>query len=136
MVAKLKRRKEIFLVCFKMINNRNQIKGVKKSLNELLIRVRQEINKYWKKLRTRVIETLDDDSDLRKRYELSVEEVINYCFICPSIDREVIEVLKNNKYQLTGFLQILTSPTTKYEAAKMEEYMREGRRLIEEQKKD
>ena len=119
-----------------MINNRNQIKGVKKSLNELLIRVRQEINKYWKKLRTRVIETLDDDSDLRKRYELSVEEVINYCFICPSIDREVIEVLKNNKYQLTGFLQILTSPTTKYEAAKMEEYMREGRRLIEEQKKD
>ncbi|MHA2334893.1 MAG: hypothetical protein ACXAEU_22890 [Candidatus Hodarchaeales archaeon] len=103
------------------------------TLTEVLDRVKEEIVLNWQKTRQQVIDTLDR-SELWERYVLSFDEIIYFSFLCPSIDRELIEALKRNDYRTTGIMQILASPTLSYDHLKVKLHLNEAMKMIKEKK--
>lgn len=99
-------------------------------LDELLDRTKKAIERNWRELRLKVIETLDKDADLRKRYMLCFDQIIHYSFLCPSIDRELIDALRRRDYRTTGVMQLLASPSVSYDAIMIDSHLKEVQELM------
>lgn len=102
-------------------------------LCDLLDRIKFEIGENWKNLRKNLIETLDK-TELWERYVLSLDKIIYFSFLCPSIDRELIEALKRKSYRTTGVMQLLASPTPSYDEIVIQSHLEEAKRIIKKYK--
>ncbi len=95
-------------------------------------RLREGISSNWKKTRTSVINRLPNGSDLWKRYVLSFENIIHFSFLCPSIDREIIDALERNEYRITSVFQVLASPSPSYDEATIAHHLHTARKILKE----
>ncbi|MFW9855168.1 MAG: hypothetical protein ACFFFG_08900 [Candidatus Thorarchaeota archaeon] len=105
---------------------------------QLIDRAKDEIEKNWRELRISVINRLEEGSDLWKRYVLCFDHIIHFSFLCPSIDRELLDALRMKNYRTTGVMQLLASPESSYDRAMINSHLTEAKRLIgeiEEKKK-
>ncbi|MHA2233491.1 MAG: hypothetical protein ACXAB4_13495 [Candidatus Hodarchaeales archaeon] len=84
-------------------------------IDALLDRVKKEIELNWRELRQAIIKALDNQTDLQQRYILCFDQIIHYSFLCPSIDRELIDALRRKDYRTTGVMQLLASPSASYD---------------------
>ncbi|MFW9995462.1 MAG: hypothetical protein ACFFD4_25725 [Candidatus Odinarchaeota archaeon] len=103
------------------------------TLCEVVDKVKDEITANWQKTRKQVIDTLAG-TDLWERYVLSFDQIIYFSFLCPSIDRELIEALRRKNYRTTGVMQILASPTPTYDEIMVKSHIEEARKIIKEYK--
>ena len=108
-----------------MIKEENQ-------LDFLLDQMRKEISSNWRELRKNTIKILSKGSDLWKRYVFSFEEVIHFTFICPSIDRELIDTLQRNNYRISGVMQLLSSSAPSYDEATIKHHLRSSQKVLNE----
>jgi hypothetical protein len=99
-------------------------------LNDLIECVKKEIQKNWRELRQRIINTLKK-TDLWKRYVLSFEKIIHFTFLCPSFDRMLVKALQKHNYRFTGGLQMLASPTHSYDEAIILSHLNGAKKIIE-----
>ena len=102
----------------------------KEELNDLIERVKEEIQQNWQNLRQRIIETLNK-TDLWKRYVLSFENIIHFSFLCSAFDRELVNALRTNDYRITGALQMLASPTYSYDKAMVVSHLNKAKEIID-----
>ncbi|MFW9777811.1 MAG: hypothetical protein ACFFE8_03075 [Candidatus Heimdallarchaeota archaeon] len=96
----------------------------------LVDRVKEEIELVWRDLRQSVIDRLEKGSELWKRYVLCFEKIIHFSFLCPSIDRELIDALRMKNYRTTGVMQLLASPELSYDQAMINSHLTEAKALI------
>lgn len=101
-------------------------------LTELIDRIKEELEINWRELRQQVINSLEKNSDLWRRYVFCFEKIIHYSFLCPSMDREFIEALRKKNYRTTGVMQLMSSPTISYDNVIIDNHLEEAKRLIEE----
>ncbi len=101
-------------------------------LSELIDRAKDEIELNWKKVKENVIKTVDSSTDLWKRYLSCFDHIVHFSFLCPSIDRELIEALRRKNYRTTGVMQLLASPTPSYDQAMIESHLKTTKKLMEE----
>ncbi|MFX0173361.1 MAG: hypothetical protein ACFE9L_15820 [Candidatus Hodarchaeota archaeon] len=101
-------------------------------LDWFLDQMRSAISQNWKEVREKTIARLPKDSDLWKRYIFSFDEIIHYTFLCPSVDRELIEALKRNDYSISGVMQLLASPSPAYDDATLAHHIRGVKQMISE----
>ncbi|MFW9991528.1 MAG: hypothetical protein ACFFD4_05675 [Candidatus Odinarchaeota archaeon] len=99
-------------------------------LDELLDRTRKEIELNWRGLRQQLIETLEKNTDLWRRYVLCFDKIVHFSFLCPSIDRELIDSLRRNDYRTTGVLQLLASPTASFDQIMIKLHLKEAERIM------
>lgn len=99
---------------------------------DLLDRVKSELGIDWKKRRQQVIKSLPHKSELWKRYVLAFDKIIYYSFLCPSIDRTLIEALKRKNFRITGVMQLLASPTPSYNEVMIRSHLSEAKKLLQE----
>ncbi len=104
-------------------------------LDFLLDQMRKGISSNWKKVRKNTIEHLSQGSDLWKRYVFSFEDVIHFTFLCPSIDREMIDTLQRNDYRISGVMQLLSSPSPSYDKATIKHHLRSSQKILKEAEK-
>ncbi|MFX0141114.1 MAG: hypothetical protein ACFFDN_46175, partial [Candidatus Hodarchaeota archaeon] len=104
----------------------------KKKLDWFLDQIRDAISQNWKELREKTITRLPKGSELWRRYILSFDNIIHYTFLCPSIDREVIDALQRNDYRISGIMQLLASPSPAYDAATLAHHIRGAKKMISE----
>jgi hypothetical protein len=102
----------------------------KVELNNLIEKVKEEIQQNWQSLRQEIIKTLDR-SDLWKRYVLSFENIIHFSFLCSAFDRELVNALRKNNYRITGALQMLASPTYSYDKAMVVSHLNKAKEIID-----
>ncbi len=101
-------------------------------LDWFLDKMRGAISKNWKELREKTIARLPKGSELWKRYVLSFDNIIHYTFLCPSIDRELIDALQRNNYRISGVMQLLASPSPAYDEATLVHHIKEAKKMISE----
>ncbi|MFX0151052.1 MAG: hypothetical protein ACFFAJ_09750 [Candidatus Hodarchaeota archaeon] len=101
-------------------------------LDFLLGQIRKELSSNWKEVRKNTIKHLSKGSDLWKRYVFSFEEVIHFTFLCPSIDREIIDTLQRNNYRITGVMQLLSSPAPSYDEATIKHHLLSSQKMLKE----
>lgn len=107
----------------------------KEQLDDLLDQVCKEVDKNWREIRDRAIETLDKSNDLWKRFVLSFDHIIHYSFVCPSIDRDLVSALKRKDFRISGVMEILSSPAPSYDQVTIESHLLQRKRIIEEYEK-
>ncbi|MFQ5981203.1 MAG: hypothetical protein ACE5OZ_23930 [Candidatus Heimdallarchaeota archaeon] len=105
-------------------------------LDEFLDQMLEAISKNWQKLRNDTIERLKKGSDLWKRFLLSFDDIIHFSFLCPSIDRGVIDALKRKDYRTTGVMQLLASASPFYDQAAKDHHLRTVQRIIDKYEKE
>lgn len=98
----------------------------------LIDRVKEEIEHIWRELRQTVIDRLEEGSDLWKRYLLCFDRIIHFSFLCPSMDRELLDALRMKNYRTTGVMQLLASPESSYDQAMINSHLSEAKQLIED----
>ena len=103
-----------------------------KELDAFLDEMRESISTNWKILREKTIKHLLKGSDLWKRYVLSFDRIIHFTFLCPSIDREIIDALQRNNYRISGVLQLLASPSPSYDEATIKHHLISVQKLLDE----
>lgn len=113
-----------------VISSFRTIYSKEQKILELLNRVKEEVQSYWQILRQKIIKT-KDKTDLWKRYVSSFENIIHFSFLCPSVDRELIEALRSQNYRITGVLQLLSSPTSSFDEALFKFHIEEAKKLID-----
>ena len=96
---------------------------------EVIDRVKEEIELNWSKLRQNLIDTLEK-TKLWKRFVLSFDKIIYFSFMCPSIDRELLEALKRKGFRTTGIMQLLASPTTSYDEVLVKSHLKEAKKIV------
>jgi hypothetical protein len=101
-------------------------------LDWFLDQMRGAISQNWKEVREKTIARLPKGSELWKRYILSLDSIIHYTFLCPSIDRELIDALQRNDYRISGVMQLLASPSPAYDKATLAHHIREAKKMISE----
>lgn len=101
-------------------------------LHIIIQKVKIEINQYWKKIRKRTINRFEKGTPRWKYYVLSHDEVIHYTIVCPSIDREVIEVLLDTDFSIADFMQILVSKTPAYDEATIRHHLNTAKKILDE----
>lgn len=99
---------------------------------QLIDRTKEEIEHIWRKLRQSVIDRLEEGSNLWKRYVLFFERIIHFSFLCPSIDRELLDALRMKNYRTTGVMQLMASPASSYDQAMINSHLLDAKQLIEE----
>jgi len=105
-------------------------------LRALLDRIKAELEENWKELRQQVINNLDKNDDLWKRYIFCFDKIIHFSFLCSSMDRELIDSLRKEGYRTTGVLQLMSSPTISYDEAMIKSHLKEARKIIEEAERE
>ncbi|MFX0122142.1 MAG: hypothetical protein ACFFAE_00760 [Candidatus Hodarchaeota archaeon] len=113
---------------------RTTIKEERK-LDFLLGKMREEISSNWKEVRKNTIKHLSQGSDLWKRYVFSFKEVIHFTFLCPSIDREMIDTLQRNNYHISGVMQLLSSSAPSYDEATIKHHLLSSQKVLKEVEK-
>ncbi|MFX0212433.1 MAG: hypothetical protein ACFFDT_41045, partial [Candidatus Hodarchaeota archaeon] len=104
-------------------------------LEFLLEQMRKGISSNWKEVRKKTIKRLSKGSDLWKRYVFSFEEVIHFTFLCPSIDREMIDTLQRNNYRISGVMQLLSSSAPSYDEATIKHHLLSSQKMLKEVEK-
>ena len=104
-------------------------------LDQLLDRILEEIGLNWQKRRIEVMNDLEEGSELWQRYSLCLDRILHFVFLCPSIDRELIDSLRKKDYQTTGVMQLLASPPTEYNI-EVDSYLKTARRLQKDRKEE
>ena len=99
-------------------------------LSALLDRTKDEIELNWRELRLQVINNLDKNDDLWKRYVFCIEKIIYYSFLCSSMDRELIDSLRRIGYRTTGVMQLMSSPTMSYDKVMIDSHLKEAKKLM------
>lgn len=99
-------------------------------LVDLLERVELEINLLWKDLKQKIVSSIEKGF-LWKRYVNSFNEIIHFSFLCPSMDREVIEALRQREYRTTGVMQLLSSSTASYDTAIINDHLKQAKKMID-----
>lgn len=97
-----------------------------------LDRLREGISLNWEECRKNVINHLPKKSELWKRYVLSFENIIHFTFLCPSIDREIIDALTRSNYRISGVMQLLASPAPSYDHITIEHHLRAAQKILDE----
>lgn len=105
-------------------------------LDWFLDQMRDGISSNWKELREKTIKRLPKDSDLWKRFVLSFDNIIHFTFLCPSIDRELIDALQRNDYRLSGVMQLLASPSPSYDEATVKHHLTSARKVMQQFEKN
>ncbi|MHA1978628.1 MAG: hypothetical protein ACW98F_18090 [Candidatus Hodarchaeales archaeon] len=100
-------------------------------LDQLIERVKAELQKNWQNLRQRMIETLKK-TDLWKRFVLSFDSIIYFSFLCSTSDRELVKALRKNDCRITGILQMLASPTPSYDEAMITSHLNGAKKVLKE----
>ena len=98
--------------------------------DEFITQLLKQISLIWQKVRKKTISRLPEGSPLWKRYIFSFEDIIHFSFTCPSIDREIIEVLKRRGFRITGFLQLLSSPSPVYDHAAIDHHIKKAQKIV------
>ena len=104
-------------------------------LDFLLDQMRKGISSNWKEVRKNTIKHLSKGSDLWKRYVFSFQDVIHFTFLCPSIDREMIDALQRNNYHISGVMQLLSSSSPSYDEATIKHHLRSSQKILKEVEK-
>ncbi len=104
----------------------------KNKLDWFLDQMRGAISQNWKEIREKTIARLPKGSELWKRYIFSFDNIIHYTFLCPSIDRELIDALERNDYRISGVMQLLASQTPAYDEATLTHHIRGAKKMISE----
>ncbi len=104
-------------------------------LADLLERVEYEINLLWKDQKQHIISTIEKGF-LWKRYVYSFDEIIHFSFLCPSMDREVIEALRQKDYRTTGVMQLLSSSTASYDDAIINDHLKQAKKMMDSKTQD
>lgn len=99
-------------------------------LGRLIEWVKTEIEQHWKKRRQIVIETLDPDNPVWKRFVFSFDKILYYSFVCPSIDREFTSAFRKLNFHLTSIFQQFSSPTADYDQAIIKPYLRDVKAIL------
>ena len=118
--------------CFPMvvISAFRTIYTTTEEISEILERVKEEIEINWRMLRQKFIDSLDK-TDLWKRFVLSFDKIIYFSFVCPTIDRELINALKLKGFRTTGLMQLLASPTISYDKVQIDTHLKEAKKIVE-----
>ncbi|MFX0116926.1 MAG: hypothetical protein ACFFB3_20425 [Candidatus Hodarchaeota archaeon] len=103
----------------------------KEALDEFIDQLLVAVSKNWQKLRVITIERLRKGSDLWKRFLLSFDHIIHFSFLCPSIDRDVIDALKRKDYRVTGVMQLLASASPFYDQAAKNHHLRTVQQILD-----
>lgn len=115
-----------------IVNSFRTIIQEENELDWFLDKMRGAISQNWKELREKTIARLPKGSELWKRYILSFDNIIHYTFLCPSIDRELIDALQRNDYRISGVMQLLASPSPAYDEATLAHHIRGAKKMISE----
>ncbi len=108
----------------------------REALDEFLSQLFETISANWREVRNKTITRLQPGSDLWKRFVFSFDQIIHFSFLCPSIDRAVIDTLKGKGYRITAVMQLLASSTPFYDQAAIDYHLRTAQQIIEEFEKD
>ncbi|WP_455141904.1 hypothetical protein [Candidatus Hodarchaeum mangrovi] len=101
----------------------------------LIDRIKLELTQNWKYVRKRVINSLEKNQ-IWERYAYSLDEIIFYSIVCPSIDRELITALNRWGFRTTGVLQIMASSEPKYDEIFFQSHLEEAKDIIYGTKKN
>lgn len=113
----------------------NSIKPLYKDLDKLenlLDLIYIQINMQWSKLKKTAISNLSGNGLLLKRFNSSVDRVLQYSFICPKEDRELEKALRLKNYQITSILEVLTSPDPSYDKVELDHHIQRSLEIIDE----
>lgn len=100
-------------------------------LSNVIDQVKGALLTHWKALRLILINTLKK-TKLWERYVLSLDQLIYYSFLIPSLDRELISALKRTNHRTTGIMQIMASQTPSYNQVQMKNHMEGAKKIINE----
>ncbi|MFW9779343.1 MAG: hypothetical protein ACFFE8_10865 [Candidatus Heimdallarchaeota archaeon] len=100
------------------------------TLVNVIDQVKDTLLSHWQSLRTSLINTLRK-TKLWERYVLSLDQLIYYSFLIPSVDRELISALKRKNHRTTGIMQILASQTPSYDQIQIENHLEEAKKIID-----
>lgn len=103
-----------------------------KTLDCFIDQMKEGISLNWKELRNKIIKRLLKGTDLWKRFILSFDQVIHFTFLCPSIDRELIDALHRNNYRISGVMQLLASTSPAYDETTINQYFRLAKKTLSE----
>jgi hypothetical protein len=103
-----------------------------KEMDMLLGQMREAISLNWSKVRQNTIKRLSKGSSLWKRYVYSFSEVIHFTILCPSFDREMIDALTRKDYNLTGIMQIYSSPSSSYDDITLKHHLRSAKKIMDQ----
>ena len=98
-------------------------------LIELVDRIKKELTLNWKQVRKNVINSIEK-TKIWERYVYSLEEIIYFSIVCPSIDRELITALNQKGFRRTNVLQIMVSPEEKYDQIFLQSHLEEAKEII------
>ncbi|MHA2495695.1 MAG: hypothetical protein ACXAEI_09400 [Candidatus Hodarchaeales archaeon] len=108
----------------------------KEALDDFLTQLLEAISQNWQQIRRDTISRLPEGSSLWRRFVLSFEEIIHFSFLCPSIDREVIETLKRRNYRGTGVMQLFASTSPFYDQAAINHHLQRAHQILNKSEKD
>jgi hypothetical protein len=92
--------------------------------------VKDALLSHWQALRKTLIDSLEK-TKLWERYVFSLDQLIYYSFLIPSVDRELISALKRKNHRTTGIMQIMASQTPSYDQIQMKVHLEEAKKTIE-----
>ena len=101
-------------------------------LSVLLDRIKKEIELNWRELRQQIINNLDKNDELWKRYVYWFDQIIHISFLCSTKDRELIDSLRQKDYRTTGVMQLMSSPTGSYDQAMIKSHLKAAKKIVEE----
>ncbi|MHA2031247.1 MAG: hypothetical protein ACW99Q_17845, partial [Candidatus Kariarchaeaceae archaeon] len=101
-----------------------------KDIDPLIGEAMRAINSQWRELRNKIIGRLEIGSELWHRYNFTIDKIIHFTIVCPSMDRELIESLRKRGYNTTGVMQVLSSQVEEYSKASIDDHIRKSQEII------
>ncbi len=101
-----------------------------KDIDPLIDEAMKALNSQWRQLRNKIIGRLETGSELWARYNYTIDKIIHFTLVCPSMDRELIESLRKKGYSTTGVMQLLSSPVDEYSKASIDEHIRKAQEFV------
>jgi hypothetical protein len=99
-------------------------------LSNVIDQVKGALLSHWQALRKILIDSLEK-TKLWERYVYSLDQLIYYSFLIPSVDRELISALKRKHHRTTGIMQIMASQTPSYDQIQIKNHLEEAKKIIE-----
>ncbi|MHA2238220.1 MAG: hypothetical protein ACXAB2_07610 [Candidatus Hodarchaeales archaeon] len=115
-----------------IVNSFRTIIQEENKLDWFLEKMKKALSQTWSELRERTIARLQKGSDIWKRYIFSFDNIVHYTFLCPSIDRVLIDALQRNDYRISGVMQLLASSSPAYDDATLAHHISEAKKTISE----
>ncbi len=120
---------------YAIVTSFRTIYNKKNDLEDLINQLLEKISFNWQKQREKTISRLKEGTEIWERFMLSFDKIIHFSFQCPSIDREVIDILKRKGYQITATMHILASASSYYDKAAIDHHTRLVYKILDESEK-